>query len=200
MIAAKSEKILLLDNYDSFTHNLLRALEQAGLRNIEVHANDAVSLAEAADYRAVVISPGPGYPSTSGICSELIRSMAPVRPVLGICLGHQAIAVVFGARLYRLAHPQHGQVVGLQPYGDNSRWKSMAGELRVGLYHSWAVDAESINKSMEITGLSDQGVIMSLRHRTFPAEGWQFHPESVMTPLGVQMLRSWGEEHQLISH
>lgn len=200
MNAHQGGKILLLDNYDSFTHNLLHALKRAGIQNITLCKNDEISLEEAAVFSAFVISPGPGSPSSSGICCDLIRTYAHSRPILGICLGHQAIAEVFGARLFRLRHPQHGIAATLKFMEESELRGYFQDDLKVGLYHSWAVDPASLNRNLVATAFSDQGIIMSIRHRRFPTEGWQFHPESVMTPMGDFMLRVWGRRHQLISH
>jgi len=184
-------KVLLLDNYDSFTYNLLRALETAGLSDITVKKNDEIDLDEAGDYDVIVISPGPGAPSEAGICCDLIRRYAAHKPMLGICLGHQAIAEVFGASLYHLPQVRHGVQVPLRILKTDSVFSGLNGEILVGLYHSWAVADPHLPACLEVDAVSDEGVIMAITHRTFPLTGWQFHPESIMTPLGIQMLMNW---------
>lgn len=191
MKAGHHKKILLLDNYDSFTFNLFRALEAAGMQDITVVKNDAMRPEEADDFEAMVISPGPGYPATSGVCCELIRRFAGHKPILGICLGHQAIAEVFGAQLYHLPQVRHGVQVHLKIIENDITFTSLEGEIAVGLYHSWAVSRENLPACLQVTSVSEEEVVMSLRHRQFNIHGWQFHPESIMTPQGIRMLGNW---------
>lgn len=186
-------KVLLLDNYDSFTHILLRTLSALDLLCITVKKNDEISLAEAQEFDAFVLSPGPGFPATSGICCELIRQYAASKPMLGICLGHQAIAEVFGAQLYNLPQVQHGRCTQLTQVIANPIFDGLTSPIKVGLYHSWAVAATPFPDCLEITSRSTEGTVMSIAHKEYPIIGLQFHPESIMTPQGPLMLKNWAE-------
>jgi anthranilate synthase component 2 len=183
--------VLLIDNYDSFTYNLYQYLCELGAR-VSVHRNDAITVAHASAMApdAVVISPGPGTPDDAGISVELIRTLGPTTPILGVCLGHQVIAAAYGARVVRAPELMHGKPSRIVHAG--------AGVLR-GLpspftairYHSLCADPRSIPDTLEVTAHSDSGVIMGLRHRQHPVEGVQFHPESILTEHGKQLLTNF---------
>jgi anthranilate synthase component II len=185
-------RILLIDNYDSFTFNLLQLLQEAGAVDVKVVKNDQIKIQEAAVFDAFVISPGPGLPSEAGITYELIRSYAGKKRIFGVCLGLQAIAEVFGGRLYQPGEILHGETVRIQPVEPVSTiFSGMENGFEAGLYHSWAVQRETLPASLRITALDERGVIMGLCHNEFDISGVQFHPESIMTSNGEQMMRNW---------
>ncbi|MHC1776487.1 MAG: aminodeoxychorismate/anthranilate synthase component II [Lentimicrobium sp.] len=186
-------KILLIDNYDSFTFNLLQLLRESGSVDVRVAKNDEIGLQEAALFDAFIISPGPGLPSEAGITCELIRNYAGIKRIFGVCLGLQAIAEVFGGRLYQPGEILHGEMVRIWPVEPVSGvFSGMEQGFEAGLYHSWAVDKETLPASLRITALDEKrGVIMGLSHNEFDICGVQFHPESIMTPMGEKIIRNW---------
>lgn len=185
------KKLLLIDNYDSFTWNLTQIIEECGETELCIMKNDEMNVDFAKQFDAVMISPGPGIPSESGICCDIIRKYSATKPILGICLGHQAIAEVFGAKLYNLQEVQHGTCVSLINLNDELIFNGLDGEIVVGLYHSWAVSEIELPSCLEITAHSQDGVIMAIRHKKYNVRGLQFHPESVMTPSGPAMIKNW---------
>jgi anthranilate synthase component II len=187
-------KILVVDNYDSFTWNLVQILEQWGHAEIEVVKNDAVPASYASDFDGILISPGPGLPGQSGISCDIVREFGPTKSILGVCLGCQVIAEVFGGSLYNLGEVRHGMAVTLEADKKEILFKGMKGEIKAGLYHSWAVSPKDLPACIEVTALSLEGVIMALRHKEYNVHGVQFHPESVMTPRGPEMIRNWLED------
>lgn len=185
-------KILLLDNYDSFTQNLKQILEESELCDFDIRENDRISLTEVAVYDKILISPGPGVPQEAGILLEIIREYAPLKSILGVCLGHQAIGEVFGAQLFNLPLVYHGQEAKIKVLDHQDvLFRKLGSELSVGLYHSWAVSPQDFPTELEIIALSESGVIMALRHKRFKVWGIQFHPESIMTSLGKNLLENW---------
>ncbi|GAB4403830.1 MAG: aminodeoxychorismate/anthranilate synthase component II [Microscillaceae bacterium] len=187
-------KILLLDNYDSFTHNLARLLEESDPLHrpeVVVVANDRVEVGALSVFDKIVLSPGPGIPSEAGKLLEVIKAWAGRRSILGICLGHQALAEAFGGRLVNLAQVFHGRVQTLHLCQPDYLWQGLPPSPDIGLYHSWAVEAEDFPAQLAITALNENGRVMALKHRHFDIRGLQFHPESVMTPSGGQMIRNW---------
>ena len=182
--------ILLIDNYDSFTYNLVQLAEQAGAQ-VTVVRNDRFRLSEAEKYDKLLLSPGPGIPSEAGLLMETIRTFAPTKPILGVCLGHQAIGEVFGAQLTNLTEVFHGVQTDINLVTDDYLFEGLPRRLAVGRYHSWVVSRESLPDSLEITAVSDEGQIMALRHRTLDVRGVQFHPESVLTPQGATIIRNF---------
>lgn len=188
------KKTLLLDNYDSFTYNLLHTLKEVGCKNIDVRYNDCISLDEAEGYDQIVLSPGPGLPEEAGVLLPLIRRYAPTKRILGVCLGHQAIAQTFGGTLINLPHVYHGVSGTVRCLCDEPLFHHLPHTFEAGRYHSWAVSSENFPDCLEITALSADHCIMALRHRTYDVRGIQFHPESVLTPLGKQMLANWIQE------
>ena len=183
--------LLLLDNYDSFTYNVYQLLSSLGA-SVEVIRNDQITVGEIAKrgYEAVVISPGPGVPADAGITEELICQLKGQLPILGICLGHQAIGEVFGGKVVRAGEIVHGKTSPLRHNG-KGLYAGLAQNIPVGRYHSLIVDRNSLPKCLEITSELDNGMIMGLRHREYDIEGIQFHPESILTPQGKLMLENF---------
>ena len=193
-------KIAMIDNYDSFTYNLVHLVKELGA-DITVFRNDRFELKELEGFDKIMLSPGPGIPSEAGLLTDVIRTYAGQKPILGICLGEQAIGEVFGGTLVNLSEVFHGvqtpvHVVALPVPGSDVReadyiFKGLHADLLVGRYHSWVVDADSLPECLEITTLSNEGQVMALRHREYDIRGIQFHPESVLTPDGRRMIQNW---------
>lgn len=184
-------KILLIDNYDSFTWNLYQQLEKAGASSISVIYNDKVSNKQVRDSDAIVFSPGPGLPSEAGMMPEIIRTYSGSKKMLGICLGHQAIAETFGAKLEQAGEIFHGSSSSLNILLDCKVFRNLQSGLQVGRYHSWIVSKTSFPAELEITATDQDGVIMALQHKTLDITGLQFHPESILTPAGIEMIKNW---------
>ncbi len=180
-------KIVIIDNYDSFTYNLSHAVKALGA-NVTVVRNDQFELKDLEKYDKIILSPGPGIPSESGLLLDVIRSYADKKPILGICLGEQAIGEAFGGKLINLKDVFHGVQTPVQILNDEVLFRSLPEKLLVGRYHSWVVSKEELPDCLEITALSEEGYIMGLRHKTFDVHGIQFHPESVLTPEGIQII------------
>lgn len=183
------EKILVLDNYDSFTYNLVHYLEDLG-ESVDVFRNDQITVAEAGKYRRIVLSPGPGIPEEAGILKELIRTYAPTHNIFGVCLGQQAIGEVFGGTLLNLDTVYHGIATTIKITGDDPLYYGLGETLEVGRYHSWVVEAR-LPDCLEATSVDPEGRVMSLRHREYNLRGVQYHPESVLTPKGKKILENW---------
>ncbi len=183
-------KIVIIDNYDSFTYNLSHAVKALGA-NVTVVRNDQFELKDLEKYDKIILSPGPGIPSESGLLLDVIRSYANKKPILGICLGEQAIGEAFGGKLINLKDVFHGVQTPVQILNDEVLFKSLPEKLLVGRYHSWVVSKEELPECLEITALSEEGYIMGLRHKTFDIHGIQFHPESVLTPEGIQIIQNF---------
>lgn len=192
VIVAFYMRIVLIDNYDSFTYNLLHLLRDASGSDadIDIVKNDAVSLSDIARYDKIVISPGPGIPSEAGCVEALIRRYSTTHPILGICLGHQAIASVFGASLICLPHPVHGGCSKMEVVDHAVLFRDLPDDIMVARYHSWAVDEESLPSDLAVTARAE-GLVMALSHRRYDIHGVQFHPESFCTDNGVQMVRNF---------
>jgi len=184
-------KILVFDNYDSFTYNLVHAVKKLGYKDVEVHRNDQIALADIAKFDKIILSPGPGIPSESGILLELIKTYAPTKPIFGVCLGVQAIGEAFGASLVNLPEVYHGVSSNVTIVADDILFEGLPKQLEVGRYHSWAVAKEGLPDCLEVTAVDDEGMIMALQHKTYNVRGVQFHPESVLTPMGEQMILNW---------
>lgn len=183
-------RILLLDNYDSFTWNLHHLLER--FAEVDVRRNDAVTVEEASRYHRIVLSPGPGLPSEAGIMPELVRRLMPTHPMLGVCLGLQAIVEACGGSLFNLSAVRHGTAVDCLPSKPvDPLFTGMGTSFPVGLYHSWATDPAGLPPTLEVIAHSAEGIIMAVRHKHFPAKAVQFHPESVLTPGGEGIIRNW---------
>jgi anthranilate synthase component 2 len=184
--------ILLLDNYDSFTFNLAHYLRELTGRDIPVIRNDRIGLDEIGGYDAIVLSPGPGLPSDAGIMEELIRVYAPNKKIFGVCLGMQAIGETFGGTLLNLPSVYHGVATpATVTVSDESLFAGLPRTFPVGRYHSWVVDENRLPDDLQVTAVDGEGRIMALRHKRFDVRGVQFHPESVLTPDGKQMIRNW---------
>ena len=183
-------KIVIIDNYDSFTYNLSHAVKALGA-NVTVVRNDQFELKDLEKYDKIILSPGPGIPSESGLLLDVIRSYADIKPILGICLGEQAIGEAFGGKLINLKDVFHGVQTPVQILNDEVLFKSLPEKLLVGRYHSCVVSKEELPECLEITALSEEGYIMGLRHKTFDVHGIQFHPESVLTPEGIQIIQNF---------
>ncbi len=186
--------ILMLDNYDSFTYNLVQIVEEILDQEIAVFRNDAISPEAINNYDAIILSPGPGLPSEAGIMPEVIKRYAPEKPILGVCLGHQAIGEAFGARLQNLDKVYHGVATPMYLSGESDPvLEGLTHPFEAGRYHSWVVDGATLPDSLVVTATDREGRIMAMRHRSYPTYGLQFHPESIMTPDGRQMLTNFLE-------
>lgn len=185
-------KIVIIDNYDSFTYNLSHLVKELGA-DVTVFRNDKFLLNEIEQYDKIILSPGPGIPSEAGLLLDVIRTYRGRKPMLGVCLGHQAIGEVFGARLTNLSTVYHGVATEGTQYGNDPIFRGMPQRIIMGRYHSWVVDSTSLPECLEVTAMSDDGYIMALRHRHYDIHGIQFHPESVLTPEGRQIVKNWLE-------
>lgn len=184
-------KLLILDNYDSFTYNLVQLIEKTSTVTYEVHKNDKISLADAGKFDKILLSPGPGIPADAGILNDLIRMYAPSKPILGVCLGLQAIGEVFGAKLINLDVVYHGVATEINLIGEDDLFHNCPKRFKVGRYHSWAVDPTSITSDLIVTAVDDENCIMGLRHKEYDVKGVQFHPESILSDYGEQIIRNW---------
>ena len=185
-------KILVLDNYDSFTYNLVQYLEEIEDVIIEVHRNDQIELAAVADYDGVILSPGPGLPKDAGIMPELIKKYSATKPIFGVCLGLQAIGEAFGSTLLNLDKVYHGMATKVTVTNTEcNTFKGIDSTFEAGRYHSWVVDNKVIPEALEVTAVAENKVIMAMQHKTYPVSGVQFHPESIMTPDGRTMLKNF---------
>jgi len=222
-------KILVFDNYDSFTYNLVHLVEKILHQRVDVYRNDQIPLEKVDEYDKIILSPGPGVPEEAGMLLPLIKEYASSKSILGVCLGHQAIGEAFGGKLINLSTVFHGvatpiRVVPLrqaqddtlrQAQGDrsmanesnmpltthhspltthhsrNDLFQDLPDELEVGRYHSWIVSDEGFPEDLQVTARDENNYIMGLRHKKFDVQGVQFHPESVLTPMGEQILRNW---------
>lgn len=183
--------ILLLDNYDSFTYNVYQQLSELGAE-VEVIRNDVITPSEIdrQKYEAIVISPGPGVPKDAGITEQLIEEFKNVLPILGICLGHQAIGEVFGGKIVRAKEIVHGKTSKLKHCGKNL-YKDLPQDIEIGRYHSLIIDHETLPDCLEITSELEDGTIMGVRHKEYDVEGIQFHPESILTVDGHKMMKNF---------
>jgi anthranilate synthase component 2 len=200
-------KILVFDNYDSFTYNLVHLVEKITHQKVEVYRNDQIPMEKVKDYDKIILSPGPGIPVEAGLLLPLIIEYASSKSILGVCLGHQAIGEAFGGKLINLSSVFHGVATPVKlarressDVSNNSRFTShvsrnlfddLPDKLEVGRYHSWVVSKENFPGELEITAEDENGMIMGLQHRTFDVQGVQFHPESVLTPRGEDIMRNW---------
>ena len=183
-------KIVIIDNYDSFTYNLAHLVKELGtevtvLRNDQFHLEDLVAFSK------IILSPGPGIPSEAGLLLDVIRTYAHSKPILGVCLGHQAIGEVFGAKLENLSEVFHGVATPCHIVAEDPIFSGLDCNIMVGRYHSWVVSRDGLPDCLEVTAESDEGQIMALRHKDLNIHGIQFHPESVLTPDGKKMLQNW---------
>lgn len=186
-------KILVFDNYDSFTYNLVHMIRELGYGDhMDIYRNDKIGMEEIARYDKILLSPGPGLPADAGIMEQLIKTYSVNKSILGICLGHQGIAEVFGARLFNLPVVLHGVTkTALLTSESELLFKGIPRKVRVCRYHSWAVDADSVPDDMEITAVDEENVVMGIRHKKFDVRGVQFHPEAYLTEHGMEMIHNW---------
>jgi anthranilate synthase component 2 len=187
-----SMKILVFDNYDSFTYNLVHLVEKITDQKVDVYRNDKLPLEKVAEYDKIILSPGPGIPEEAGLLLPLIKEYAASKSILGVCLGHQAIGEAFGGTLTNLSSVFHGVATSCRLSNiDSPLFKDMPDGFEIGRYHSWVIDKENFPDELEITAEDDNGFIMGLQHKTYDVQGVQFHPESVLTPMGEKILRNW---------
>ena len=190
-------KILVFDNYDSFTYNLVHLVEKITGEKVDVYRNDQIALADVAAYDKIILSPGPGIPEEAGLLLPLIKKYAATKSILGVCLGHQAIAEAFGGTLINLKTVYHGVATPvrvshpLRVTHPNGVLNNLPEVLHAGRYHSWIVNDENFPDELEVTARDENGYIMGLQHKTFDVQGVQFHPESVLTPDGEKIMRNW---------
>ncbi|WP_321480530.1 aminodeoxychorismate/anthranilate synthase component II [uncultured Bacteroides sp.] len=184
-------KILLLDNYDSFTYNLLHLVKELGATDVEVIRNDQITLEEVDRFDKIILSPGPGIPEEAGLLLPIIKKYAPTKTILGVCLGHQAIGESFGAKLENLKEVHHGIQTPIRIKEEDAVLKRLGKTIQVGRYHSWIVSKEGFPESLQITAESNEGEIMALRHKEYKVYGIQFHPESVLTPQGKTIIQNF---------
>jgi anthranilate synthase component 2 len=182
--------VLMIDNYDSFTYNLVHIVRKFGYE-IEVYRNDKISLEEVSTYKKIMLSPGPGIPSEAGILQSIIQKYASEKSILGVCLGHQGIGEVFGARLVNLSKVYHGVSTPMYILKEDYIFKGLPRQIEIGRYHSWVVDQHSMPDILEITAVDDNGQIMALRHKIYDVRGVQFHPESILTAHGETIIKNW---------
>jgi anthranilate synthase component II len=184
-------KILVLDNYDSFVYNLVQYIEEIIGEEVTVRRNDAISLVEIDAFDTIILSPGPGIPEEAGIMLDVIKMYHKTKKIFGVCLGQQAIGEAFGANLTNLNFPYHGLETPIQILDNQDVvFQKMPSEINVGRYHSWVVAKENLPDCFQVTAIDAEGNIMALRHKNYDVSGVQFHPESIMTKHGKQMLRN----------
>ena len=186
-------KILVLDNYDSFTYNLVHIIKELGYE-VDVIRNDKISVEEVSKYDKILLSPGPGIPEEAGIMHEVIRTYGPTKSILGVCLGHQGIGEVYGSKLTNMETVLHG--FGMKTTivdKDCKMFQGLPETFITGRYHSWVVDENALSDDLILTAVGEDGRIMGLRHKTYDVTGVQFHPESILTENGIQMMRNWLE-------
>ena len=183
-------KSVIIDNYDSFTYNLRHIVNELGV-DVDVLRNDAFDIESIAQYDKIILSPGPGIPREAGLMPAVIHRYSGEKPILGVCLGHQAIGEAFGAKLINLSEVFHGVQTPVEIIGNDSIFNGLGHEILVGRYHSWGVDANGLPECLEITATSREGLIMALRHKTYDIHGIQFHPESVLTPQGKRIIANF---------
>jgi anthranilate synthase component 2 len=189
-------KILVFDNYDSFTYNLVHLVEKITHTKVEVYRNDQIPLEKVKDYDKIILSPGPGIPEEAGLLLPLIKEYAATKSILGVCLGHQAIGQAFGGTLTNLSTVYHGVATPIELKNKNSKFKNslfqgLPDTIEVGRYHSWIIAEENFPSELEVTARDENNYIMALQHKKYDVQGVQFHPESVLTPMGEDILRNW---------
>ncbi len=183
--------ILVLDNYDSFTYNLVHYLEQVTDEKVDVFRNDQIALDKVGGYTKILLSPGPGIPSEAGILMDLIRKYSATHDLFGVCLGQQAIGEVFGAKLRNLDRVYHGVATEMNVLKDDVLFKGLPKKFNAGRYHSWVIDEKTMPADLEVTVEDENRQIMAIRHKKFKVRGVQFHPESVLTEHGLEMIKNW---------
>jgi anthranilate synthase component 2 len=189
-------KVLVFDNYDSFTYNLVHLVEKITHQKVDVYRNDQLPLEQVQQYDKIILSPGPGIPEEAGLLLPLIKEYAATKSILGVCLGHQAIGEAFGGKLVNLSEVYHGvstSIALVQSVSGKSEklFQGLPERIEVGRYHSWIVSDENFPASLEVTARDEHGYIMAMQHKQFDVQGVQFHPESVLTPDGESIMRNW---------
>ncbi len=189
-------KIVIIDNYDSFTYNLSHLVKELG-GDVTVYRNDQFELEALEAFDKIILSPGPGIPSEAGLLLDVIRTYAGKKPILGVCLGHQAIGEAFGGSLVNLSEVFHGVCTPAIVTEQDYLFEGLSQTIEVGRYHSWVVSHEGLPSCLEVTCLSEEGYIMSMRHREYDIRGIQFHPESVLTPDGKRIMENWMKNEEI---
>lgn len=185
-------KILVFDNYDSFTYNLVHLVEYITGEKVDVFRNDAIPLEDIDPYDKIILSPGPGIPEEAGLLLPLIKKYAGSKSILGVCLGHQAIAEAFGGKIINLENVYHGVATGVKLLNKCTKiFQDVPDKIQAGRYHSWVVSDNGLPDNLEVTARDDNGYIMALQHKELDVCGVQFHPESVLTEHGERILRNW---------
>lgn len=184
-------KLLVLDNYDSFTYNLVHLLREIGV-DLDVFRNDKISLEEVENYDNILLSPGPSLPKEAGIMPQLLERYAPYKKILGVCLGHQAIGEAFGGSLFNLPEVQHGVATNVVITNKDALFQGLPQKFKIGRYHSWVIDKKSLqNTALQVTAEDEEGFVMAVKHQRYDVRGVQFHPESILTEHGRQILENW---------
>jgi anthranilate synthase component 2 len=184
-------KILVFDNYDSFTYNLVQMIKEQSNASVDVFRNDEIPLEDVQAYDKILLSPGPGIPSESGLLIPLIKTYAATKSILGVCLGQQAIAEAFGGSLTNLSKVYHGIATPVELIGNSILFEGLPKTFHVGRYHSWVVNEHDLPADLKVTSKDAEGYIMSLEHTTYDVKGVQYHPESVLTPEGAKIIGNW---------
>lgn len=183
-------KVVIIDNYDSFTYNLSHLVKELGAE-VTVFRNDMFKLEQLESYDKIILSPGPGIPCEAGLLLDVIKCYAGKKPILGVCLGHQAIGESFGGKLTNLSEVYHGVATPCTITKKDYLFEGLPEKIEIGRYHSWVVDNDGFPDCLEVTSVSDEGYIMSLRHKEYDIRGIQYHPESVLTPDGKKIIENW---------
>jgi anthranilate synthase component 2 len=183
-------KVVIIDNYDSFTYNLSHLVKELGAE-VTVFRNDMFKLEQLESYDKIILSPGPGIPCEAGLLLDVIKCYAGKKPILGVCLGHQAIGESFGGKLTNLSEVYHGVATPCAITKKDYLFEGLPEKIEIGRYHSWVVDNDGFPDCLEVTSVSDEGYIMSLRHKEYDIRGIQYHPESVLTPDGKKIIENW---------
>ena len=189
----KSVKILLFDNYDSFTYNLVHVIKSLGYEDVNVYRNDKIELSQIDQYDKIILSPGPGIPYEAGLMMQLIEQYADKKSILGVCLGHQAIGEAFGGTLENIPTVFHGVQTAINIVSEDYIFAGLPKQIQAGRYHSWIVSNKNLPADIEVTAIDDQGDIMALKHKKFDLHGVQFHPESILTPDGKRIIQNFIE-------
>lgn len=184
-------KILILDNYDSFTYNLFHLIKETGHKNVAVIRNDKLTLDDVAEFDKIVLSPGPGIPEEAGLLLPIIRKYASTKSILGVCLGHQAIGEAFGAKLTNLKDVYHGIQTPVDIIAEDYIFNGLGNQILVGRYHSWVVNPDGFPDVLTVTSVSKENQIMAIRHKEYDVHGIQFHPESILTPQGKTIIENF---------
>lgn len=185
-------QVVIIDNYDSFTYNLSHLIKELGAE-VTVYRNDKFQMEQLEAFDKIVLSPGPGIPSEAGLLLDVIKAYAGKKPILGVCLGHQAIGESFGGKLTNLSQVYHGVATPSTVTIKDYIFEGLPEKIEIGRYHSWVVDTDGFPECLEVTSVSEEGYVMSLRHKEYDIRGIQYHPESVLTPDGKTILKNWLE-------